>query len=202
MRRPALPPRDTSDATLSRESGRSRDEWFALIDGSGATGRAAVGKALQAERLDPWWVTTLVVEHEARAGVVEKDGRPKGHSICSTKTVSATPERAYGAFTTAADLDAWFGAATRVEARDGGTLENADGDRATFTKLRPGKALVLAWQTPDFAPGSVVEVLFQPKGDRTGLVINHTRIAARHDADTLRAMWEGALTALKSHLER
>ena len=202
MRIPTLTPRDTSDAALQRETGRSRAEWLAVIEASGADGRTAIGRMLQGEKLDPAWIPVLLVDHEARAGIVEKDGRPKGYSICATKTVSADAARAYDAFTTAADLDAWFGAGTSVAARDGGELSNVDGNRATFTKLRPGKTLVLTWSTPDLAPGSVIEVLFQPKGDKTGLVVNHTRIHSAHEADTVRAMWATALGALKAHLER
>jgi len=202
MRIPTVTPRDTSDAALQRETGRSRDEWLSLIDASGAEGRTAIGRMLQGEKLDASWIPVLLVEHEAHAGIVEKDGRPKGYSICATKTVNVDASRAYDAFTTAADLDAWFGPGTSVAAKDGGDLSNADGNRATLTKLRPGKALVMTWTTPDLAPGSQVEVLFQPKGDKTGLVVNHTRVPTPHEADAVRAMWGAALGALKAHLER
>jgi len=46
-----------------------------------------------------------------------------------------------------------------------------------------------------------VEILVQPKGDKTGLVVNHTRVAGRRDADDVREAWAQALNRLKAHLE-
>lgn len=88
-----------------------------------------------------------------------------------------------------------------MKAEPGGALENGDGNRASFTKVRPGKAVVLSWDTPGFGAASQIEVLFQPKGEKTGLVVNHTRVQSREDADALRAAWEEALGRLKTLLE-
>lgn len=201
MKRPPLAPRATDDAALKQATGKDRKAWFAAIDKAGVEGRSAVGKFLLAEKVDAWWITTLTVEYEAAKGLVEKDGRPKGYSLCVTKTVAAPVDRAFEAFTTTRDLDRWFGPGTRVKAEPGGALENSDGNRATFTKVRPGKAVVLSWDTPGFGAASQIEVLFQPKGQKTGLVVNHTRVQGREDADALRAAWEEALSRLKTLLE-
>jgi len=44
---------------------------------------------------DPWWSATFQVEYEPHKGVVEKDGKGKGYTICATKSVRAAPERCY-----------------------------------------------------------------------------------------------------------
>jgi len=201
MKRPKLEPRAADDAALKRETGKDRAGWFAVLDQSGGSGRGALGKVLLAAKVDPWWIGTLLVDHEAARGVVEKDGKPKGYSLCVTKTVAAPVTRVFQAFTTAKDLDRWFGPGTRISAEPGGKLENADGNLATITKVRPDKALVMAWETRDLAPDSQVEVLFQPKADKTGIVVNHTRIVDPADADATRAAWGEALTKLKALLE-
>jgi hypothetical protein len=59
----------------------------------------------------------------------------------------------------------------------------------------------MKWLSEDLAPDTVVEVLFQPKGEKCGIVLNHTRIADRAEADASRAAWEDALRRLKSHIE-
>lgn len=202
MKRPDAAARAADDATLKKDTGQDRKAWFAAIDAEGASGRAAIGKFLQARKVDPWWIGTITVDYEAARGLTEKDGRPKGYSLCVTKSVAVPVARAFAAFTTAGDLDEWFGKGTRVKAEPGGTLENADGNRATFTKVRPDKAVVLSWDTAGFGPGSQIEVLFQPKGDKTGLVVNHTRVETRADADALRSAWEDALGRLKAFLEK
>ncbi len=201
MKRPATEERTSDDKACKAETGKTRAEWFAAIDKSGSTGRAAVGKFLQAAKVDAWWIITLTVDHEAANGIVEKDGRPKGYSVCSTKSVAASASRTYQALTTAKDLSVWFGPGATIDATEGGALGDKDGAKGRITKLRPDKALVFTWETPKFAAGSVVEILVQPKGDKTGLVVNHTRVEGRHEADHVREMWSEALNRLKAHLE-
>jgi uncharacterized protein YndB with AHSA1/START domain len=201
MKRPAIASRPSDDETLLRETGQSRTEWFNLINKSGASGRAAVGKVLLAQKVNPWWLGTLMVDYEAHVRMVEKDGRPKGYSICSTKSLKAPVARVFKAFTTASDLDKWFGAKTSIGLVEGGAFTNADGNSGTIEKVRPDKALVYTWNTKGFAEGSRVEALFQPKGTGCGVVVNHTRVMTRGEADELRAMWEEALNQLKSHLD-
>jgi uncharacterized protein YndB with AHSA1/START domain len=200
MKRPTIDPRPTDDRTIERETGLSRAQLFKLLASAGS-GRSALGKALQAKKIDAALIPTLIVDFEAHAGIVEKDGRPKGYSVCATKSVGASATRAFKAFTSPADLDKWFGTKTTIAAKEGGVFANADGNRGTITKLRPDKAIVFTWETAGFAEGSQVEVLFQPKGDKCGLVVNHTRVMTRREYDEVREMWGQALGQLKSHLE-
>lgn len=205
MKPPATDTPDPTDANARAKTGKTLEQWFAHLDAAGglAKGRRELVNALHdGAKLDEWWATTLVVEYERARGAKEKDGKPKGYSICSTKTVAAPLERVFQAFGAAADLDRWLGPKTRVEFVDGGTLANGDGDRATITRIRPGKDLRLIWQHATRAPESQVEVLFADKGKgKTGLTLNHTRIQGRKDADELRAGWSAALECLKAHLE-
>jgi uncharacterized protein YndB with AHSA1/START domain len=195
---------DLTDASAREKTGKTLEQWFAHLDGLGPKkGRRELVQALYTGlKLDEWWATSLVVEYERERDILEKDGLPKGYSICSTKTVAAPLERVFQAFGAAADLDRWLGPKTKVRFEDGGTLENADGDRASFTRIRANKDLRIAWQHPKVAPQSQVEVLFAEKDKaKTGITLNHTRIQARRDADMLRAGWSAALERLKQHLE-
>jgi len=45
------------------------------------------------------------VGYEAAHGSREKDGRPKGYMICATKTVKASADTCYTAFTSAVALN-------------------------------------------------------------------------------------------------
>lgn len=196
---------EPTDTACKEATRKTLAQWFTHLDGLGgpAKGRRELMQALlSVEKLDEWWATTLVVEYERARGVHEKDGKPKGYSLCSTKTIAAPLERVFAAFGAAEDLDRWLGPKTKVLFQDGGTLVNGDGDRATFTRIRAQKDLRLTWEHATRAPGSQVEVLFADKGKgKTGLTLNHTRIQARRDADELRAGWSAAFDALKQHLE-
>jgi uncharacterized protein YndB with AHSA1/START domain len=205
MKPPPSPGPDVNDASCREKTGRALGQWYALLDGLGGAPkgrRELVHALLGGQKFDEWWSTTIVVEHERARGVHEKDGRPKGDSICSTKTIRAPLERVFAAFGVRAGLARWFGPDPRVDFAKGGTLTTGDGDRLRFTRIRAGKDLRLAWEHPTRAPGSQVEVLFTGKGKgKTGLILNHTRMATRRDADELRAGWSTAFEALEQHLE-
>ena len=150
--------------------------------------------------MDAWWTGTIVVEYEKARKVHEKDGRPKGYNICATKAVAARPAQVFDAFTDAARLSKWFGPGTKGDFKEGGTFQNADGNRGAIKKINPGKGLRFTWEG---APhdGELVEVKLAPAGAKCSIVVNHDRIQTREAADGLRAAWGQALDTLKAQLE-
>jgi uncharacterized protein YndB with AHSA1/START domain len=196
---------EPSEASIKQHTGQPRSHWFAQLDAAGGTaaGRRALVNHLYGEaKLDEWWSTTLVVEYERERGQKEKDGKPKGYSICATKTIAAPLDVVFGAFGDAKLLDRWLGSGTSVEFRDGGRMKNGDGDAATIARIRPNKDLRMDWQGK-LASGTAVEVLFADKGKgKTGITLNHTRIQSRREADQIRAGWGAAFDALKGLLEK
>lgn len=205
MRPPKTDKQPLTDAAASKATGKTLKAWFAELDalGGGAKGRRElVRHVYDATDKDEWWATTIAVEYERARGIHEKDGAPKGYSICSTKTITAPLSAVFAAFGDAKALDRWLGPKTSLAFQDGGKLSNGDGNRLTFTRIRPDKDLRLDWDSPQLAPGSKVEVLFADKGKgKTGITLNHTRIQDRHEADLLRACWSAAFDALKGSLE-
>lgn len=200
---PASTP-ELGDASVRKATGKSLPEWFRLIDSQrlAEKGRRELTSHLVSAGLDEWWAVTVAVEHEKASGAVEKDGRPKAYSLCATKTIAAPVSKVFGAWSDASLLDRWLGPGTKLDFRDGGRLENRDGNRATLLRIRKDKDLRLAWESEGLAPGSAVEVLFADKGKgKTGVTLNHTRIQERRDADVLRASWGAALDALKAAVE-
>ena len=193
------------DATCKAETGKTMQEWFAVMDAHGglAKGRRELGNMLLQDRhkVDPWWATTLNIEYEARHGAKEKDGRAKGYMICATKTIKATPEACYAGFEDAAALDRWLGPKHRFELKEGATLANADGNSATVRKFNPGKTIKLDWTQADAAAGTPVEVKFQPAGAKTTVMVQHDRLQTRADADGMRRAWGDALDRLKKVVE-
>ena len=69
------------DDAVRRATGRDRDEWFALLDRSGAAawGHQPIAEWLVAEqRVDPWWAQSLTVAYEQARGIRRPGQRQDG----------------------------------------------------------------------------------------------------------------------------
>lgn len=194
-----------TDAAAKAATGKTLAQWYAELDKLDGLklGRGGVGKHLLAQKVDPWWLTTIAVEYEKHHDARKKDGLYEGYSICSTKTITAPLAEVFAAWTSDASLSQWFGAATKAEAKDGGGYENKDGDKGVFLRVRKDKDLRLTFENPAFFAPTQVDVQFQDKGKgKTGLTLNHTRIQTRAEADGLRAAWAAAFDRLKAICEK
>jgi uncharacterized protein YndB with AHSA1/START domain len=185
-------------------TGKTLDQWFAEFDKADGLklGRREINSRLYAQKLDLWWCTTIAVEYEKHHDVRKKDGLFEGYFVCATKTIAAPVADVYKAWSNGTELSKWFGTATKADVKDGGTFENKDGDKGTFLRVRENKDLRLTFETKGISAPTQVDVQFQDKGKgKTGLLVNHTRIQTRDEADGLRAAWADALDKLKTTLE-
>jgi uncharacterized protein YndB with AHSA1/START domain len=195
---------DEPVAEAKARTGKTLEEWFAVLDGRGGTaaGRKAHNDFLYLESKVPvWWVSLIVNEYERARGQTEKDGRLKGYNICCTKTIAAPVEAVYAAWSSQAALRQWLGDRVTAEVADGGALDDGDGNRGTFKRVRPNKDLRFTWvgATGDEC---LVDMTVADKGKgKTGILVNVDRIQTREEADGLRAAWLEALDRLKSRLE-
>lgn len=192
-----------SDAHCQAATGKSLQQWFAAMDAAGgiALGRRELGRWLTEQKADPWWVATINCEYEIARGEREKDGHARGYTICATKSVKADPTRCYDWFTRAVELDRWFGPGHSGDLADGGTWQNADGNRATVKKLNPGKWLKVVWEAPELTVPTPVEIKFPASGNKTTVTITIDRLQTRAEADGYRRAWGEALDRLKGLIE-
>jgi uncharacterized protein YndB with AHSA1/START domain len=192
-----------SDENVKKETGKSFAEWWKVLDAFGgpAKGRREIGGYLYGElKVDPWWSATLQVEYERHKGVVEKDGRGKGYTICATKSVKAAPEKCFAMWASGEALDEWFGPKNVLDLKAGGSLSNGDGNAADVKGVTPGKTIRLVWKDAS-APGTPVEIKFQPAPGKTTVMVTHDRLQTREEADGLRAAWGEALERMKKLVE-
>lgn len=185
-------------------TGKTLDQWFAELDKADGLklGRREINNRLMGEKVDPWWASTIAVEFEKHHDVRKKDGLYEGYFVCATKTIAAAPAEVYKAWGSGPELSKWFGDATKAEVKDGGTFQNKDGDRGTFLRVRENKDLRMTFEGNGLSAPTQVDVQFQDKGKgKTGLLVNHTRIQTREEADGLRAAWANALEQLKATCE-
>jgi uncharacterized protein YndB with AHSA1/START domain len=116
--------------------------------------------------------------------------------------IKADAAEVYRAWTDGKALAQWFGDSIKAQVKDGGSFEDGAGNRGGYQRVRENKDLRFTWENPAFTAPSQVDVTFDGKSPgKTLLMVNHSRIQTRAEADGLRAAWGEALDRLKQQLE-
>jgi hypothetical protein len=175
----------TSDDSMRRKTGKGHAEWFALLDGWGATGHTHTEIArwlAETHDVPGWWTQNITVAYERARGMRARHQMRDGYSISVTKTVATDSAVALGAFTDLAIRERW--------------LPDAPMER------RPTRAALAArfdWSDP----ASRVVVGVARKGpDKVTVAVAHERIPDAAAAERLKTYWRERLAELKTVLER
>jgi hypothetical protein len=193
-----------SESSCKSATGKSLTEWFKALEQHGgvALGRRTLSKWIEHEHeVELWWATTITIEYEIARGDLAKDGKPKGYSICPTKSIKANAQTCVAAFASAPELDAWFGPGHDLDLRDGGHWRNGHGNMATIRKVNAGKNIRLMAEDDQLTMPIPVEITFEGKGDKCTVMISIDRLQTRAEADGYRRAWSEALDGLKAHIE-
>lgn len=192
------------ESSCKSATGKSLAEWFKALDQHGgvALGRRTLSKWIEHEHdVETWWATTITNEYEIARGALARDGKPKGYSICPTRSIKASANDCFAAFSTARALNAWYGPKNEIDLRAGGSWRNADGNRAGFTKVNPGKNIRLIAEDEGLSWPTPAEIKFEGKGEKCTVMVAIERLQTRAEADGYRRAWSEALDRLKAFVE-
>jgi len=170
---------------VARATGKAWDQWLAILDKAGAV--AMPHKAIAAMLADkygvpPWWSQMVTVGYEQARGLREAHQKSDGFAASASRTLQASLDRVYGAWTDPKLRALWLGAAP-VE----------------VTRATDGKSMRIAWT----AGGSRVDVNFYPAGEgRSRVQVEHGRLADAQARAKQKTFWGGALDRLKAMLEK
>jgi uncharacterized protein YndB with AHSA1/START domain len=171
-------------SALQDSTGRTREEWFAVLDRWDAVGRPyrEIADWLTAEQgLSDWWAQKLIVEYEQARGVRGAGARQDGtFSGGASKTVAVPVARLFAAFTDPTLRTTWLPGVTLTE--------------RTAT---PGRSARFDW--PD---GTRISVTFAATGsERSQVAVSHERLPDAEAAEAAKATWRTHLSTLKTTLE-
>jgi len=174
-----------ADEAMRRATGKSHQEWFALLDAWGATdhNHAEIARWLsEAHDVPGWWTQNVTVAYERARGMRARHQMRDGFSVGVTRTVAADAGRALAAFTDEQVRERWFPAAP--------------------LRQRPTRAALSArFDWPD--PASSVIVTVVPKGvGKTVVADGHDMLPDAEAGERLKTAWRGWLGDLKAMLER
>ena len=170
---------------VQRATGRSRDEWFELLDAWGAAERQYRESAawLRDEHdLSRWWAQKIVVEYEQARGVRAPGVRPDGtFEVSASKTIAVPLATAFDAV---AD-----------ETQRGGWLNDAD---MSLRGSDPKRSVEFDWGS---GPSRVKVDLYEEGPSKTLVSVMHSRLTDGDEAQKIKAQWRDRLVRLRSFLE-
>ncbi len=136
-----------------------------------------------------------------------------GFALTLERTIAATPERVFEAFTQAEKLARWFGPASdyvcrvhTLEPRAGGRyrfeLQRPDGyvsvAAGIYEEVSPPNRLVFSWaweDKPEHLTSRVI-VNIEPKGEGTRVVLVHEQLPTAASSEAHTKGWTGCLDRL------
>jgi hypothetical protein len=100
-----------SDEVIRRRTRRGWEEWFDLLDDSGAIAKPhrEIARWLQSEQgIDGWSAQSVTVSYERARGRRAVGEHADGFAITASKTVAVSVERLYDAFVDESLRDRWL----------------------------------------------------------------------------------------------
>jgi len=184
-----LPPRvaepSVSDAAIQRATGKSWDEWFALLDawhGTTHNHTEIARHVYETYGIDGWWAQSVTVGYERARGMRALHERPDGFSGNASKTFSVSVERLFAAFVEPDERERWL---EGIELRNRTSQPNKS---ARFDVLPEDGRLA---------------VTFVAKGpDKSAAQLQQERLADAGDVARWKALWKEQLALLASFLAK
>jgi hypothetical protein len=177
--------RPYSDEVLRANTGRTWDEWFALLDRWGAAERPhpEIARWLRDEHgVGGWWAQGVTVGYEQARGLRAPGQRRGGQfEVSVSKTVAVPVDRLYHAFVDPGARERWLPGA-KLEVRT----------------ARPGKSIRANWDD-----GSTrLALSFTARCDaKSQVVLVHQPLPDAETAAQLKAWWRERVAVLKEVLE-
>ena len=172
-----------SDEAIVRNTGRSWNEWFTLLDAWGAAERTHTEIARHLGETYPingWWAQGVTVGYERARGRRKLYQRPEGFTISISKTVAVPAERLFAAFVDADLRDQWL---------EPGTLRERTSQPSRSARFD----LV--------GTGSRVHITITARGDEKSMVqVEEVKLAGEDQVAPRKAFWKQKLSGLSAFL--
>lgn len=172
-----------SDAAIERGTGKTWDEWFALLDAWGAASRnhAEIARHLyETYGIDGWWAQGVTVGYERARGMRTVHERPDGFSMNASKTFPVPLERLFSSLVEEDERTQWL-----------------DGIELRLRTSQPNRSARFDVLTADRR----LAVNFLARGDSKAAVqFQMERLPQAEDVTTWKAIWKTQFDYLADYL--
>ena len=139
----------------------------------------------------------------------------RGIALVARRTIRASAERVFEAWTDPVQLRAWWGPRpvtcidAEVDLREGGRYRIVNGlpDGTTvvihgeFRVVERPRKLAYTWHIEGGGESSHVTVRFEPRGEHTEVIVVHEEIPSEPVRESHQKGWLGCLDGLERHFE-
>jgi hypothetical protein len=180
----ALANEKIGDAALAAKTGKTWQEWFAVLDAAGAAemGHSEIANWLcdQYGTEKGWHWQMITAGYEQERGLRRKHEKPDGFEVSVSRTMAASPETLLRAWTDEETRRTWLPDAPLA-----------------ITTAAEGKSLRARW-----ADGRErIDVNVYPKGERTQITVQHRRLPDPEAALRSKTDWKERLERLRNLVE-
>jgi hypothetical protein len=175
---------EMSDAAVLAKTGKTWDQWYALLDKDGAASlpHKEIAILLSAKHgVGDWWSQMVTVAYERARGLRAKHQTARGYVAGRSKTLAVPLDELFAAWNNPRRRKRW--------------LPDED---FVIRKATPNKSMRITW--PD---DTDVEVMFYAKGDgKSQVTIQHSKLASTAHVNRSKTFWGKRLDALTALLTR
>lgn len=171
---------------LKDATGKSWDQWFALLDRWGAKKRKHPEIArylIEDKKVPGWWAQTITVWYQRSRGLRLKHQQADGFSISVTKTIGVPIAELFDAVVDDSRRKKWL----------------KDGEMTVRTAQDNLRSARFNW---DDGATRVVAGFIDKGPDKSAVAIAHERLPDADEAERAKVLWRERLGALKEYLER
>jgi len=185
-----------SNEAVLKATGRSWQEWRALLDKAGAArmSHREIVRWLASRLPSAWWQQSVTVEYEKslrRRQVGET--ADSGFQIGVQRTLPFPAPRVWELLLSPRGLAVWLGRTGRLRLEKGARYRTREGASGELRSLTPGGHLRLSWQPPGWAKPSVIQLRLLSKAGRTAVHFHQEKLPDAKAREEMRARWKKSL---------
>ena len=197
-----------SDEAVKNATGKTWEQWVALLDNEGAEDLSH--KEIAALLLDrghiekgnEWWAQSVTVGYEyAKGRRVKGETADAGFQVGVQRTIGVEADRLWAFLTGPQGLPLWLGdGAEALAFTEGESYETDDGASGDIRSVYPPERLRLTWQPAGWENQSTLQLYLQDKGDRTALRFHQEKLRDSEQRSEMKAHWTEVLERIKASL--
>jgi len=193
--------------SLAKHTGKSWDEWIALLEKKGAhlLSHKEIAHYLKSKhRLTPWWQHIVASGFEQVIGRKIEGQNAKGlYSIAGSRTLYIKSASAWKLLTSDEGVETWLKPLSPLMVKAGETFETQTGFFGEIRVVTKGKKIRFRLQDPEWEKPSVCVLGLNPRaGEKCLLVFTQDDLPSVRAKEEFRNYWKSVLDQLCAIVEK